>query len=166
MVKLTSAQTTSPLQLNVLLVLLHHLLPLLCLFGPAGSKVRKSNVHFFCSCIQRRTRGHCWFHKLLLGWNATLDVTLVVLASTVAASSASHRARGHFFPRSSCRSSTRQVGWWSPRLVSGNECSCGTAPPTPGFERQTRHWAVDPEVWAACRGPLLCGHIPPRKAVS
>lgn len=43
--ELTSAQPRSPFQLNVLLVVFHHLLPLPHLFGPFGAIVWQANVH-------------------------------------------------------------------------------------------------------------------------
>ncbi len=52
--ELTGAQTRSPLQLNVLLVVLHHLLPLPHFFGPVGSIVRQSDVHSLCTCNDTR----------------------------------------------------------------------------------------------------------------
>ncbi len=48
--ELTSAQTRSPLQLYVILVVLHHLLPLPHFFGPAGSIVWQSDVHSLYAC--------------------------------------------------------------------------------------------------------------------
>lgn len=52
---LTGSQTQSSFQLNILLVVLHHLPPLLHFVGPMGTKVGQSNVHSLCICKMTRT---------------------------------------------------------------------------------------------------------------
>ena len=62
--ELTSVQTRSPLQLHVLLLVFHHLLPLPHLFGPVGAIVRQANVHLLRACNRTRLIQTVKFQKV------------------------------------------------------------------------------------------------------